>query len=69
VCLATFDHVIASPHRQLAAETEAGLRRGMYYPVRWDPFLKDFMTLAHIYHYPTQHFRFHSNKLTLDGVS
>jgi hypothetical protein len=41
----------------------------MYYPVRWDPFLKDFMTLAHIYHYPTQHFRFHSNKLPLDGIS
>ena len=27
------------------------LRRGMYYPVRWDPFFKQFMTLADIYHY------------------
>ncbi|HYA50199.1 MAG TPA: DinB family protein, partial [Streptosporangiaceae bacterium] len=57
--VATLDRVIASLHRQLAAETDAGLRRGMYYPVRWDPFFKDLMTLADIYHYPTQHFSFH----------
>ena len=67
--VATFDRVIASLHRQLAAETEAGLRRGMYYPVRWDPFFKDFMTLAGIYHYPTQHFSFHQQQLTLGGIS
>ena len=65
--VAAFDRVIASLHRQLAAETDAGLRRGMYYPVRWDPFFKDFMTLADIYHYPTQHFRFHQQQLTLGG--
>jgi hypothetical protein len=47
--LATFDRVIASLHRQLAAETEADLRRGMYYPARCDPFFKKFMTLADIY--------------------
>ena len=67
--VATFDRVIASLHRQLAAETEAGLRRGMYYPVRWDPFFKDFMTLAGIYHYPAQHFSFHQQQLTLGGIS
>ena len=32
--VAAFDRVIASLHRQLAAEAEAGLRRGMYYPAR-----------------------------------
>lgn len=65
----TFDHVIASLHRQLAVETEEGLQCGMHYPVRWDPFFKDLMTVADIYHYPTQHFRFHQHQLTLDGVS
>jgi hypothetical protein len=35
---ATNRAVIAALHGQLAAETKAGLRRGMYYPVRWDPF-------------------------------
>jgi hypothetical protein len=63
------DHVITSLHPQLATETEAGLRRGMYYPVRWDRFFKEFMTLADIYRYPTQHFSFHQQQLTLDGVS
>jgi hypothetical protein len=27
------------------------------------------MTLADIYHYPTQHFGFHQQQLTLDGAS
>jgi hypothetical protein len=55
---AEFDRVIASLHRRLARETGAHLRRGMHYPVCWDPFFKDFMTIADIYHYPTQHFGF-----------
>ncbi|WP_328404104.1 DinB family protein [Streptomyces sp. NBC_00390] len=62
---ATFDRVIASLLRRLAAESEAGLARGMHYPVRWDPFFRDFMTLADIYRYPTQHFDFHYRQLTL----
>ncbi len=39
----------------------------MYDPVRWDPFFQDFMTLADIYRYPTQHFDFHRPQLTLNG--
>jgi hypothetical protein len=31
----------------------------------WDPFFAGYMTLADIYHYPTQHFRFHLRQLTL----
>ncbi|NWF29525.1 DinB family protein [Streptomyces sp. PKU-EA00015] len=58
-----FDRVIASLERSLAAE--ADLARGMRYPVRWDPFFKDFMSLADIYRYPTQHFDFHHRQLTI----
>jgi len=65
---AMFDRVVASLHRRLAAETEADLRRGMRYPVRWDPFFKEFMTVADLYHYPTQHFSFHRRQLTLPGA-
>ena len=36
--------------RRLRAETSARLRSGMHYPVRWDPFFRDFMTLADLYH-------------------
>jgi hypothetical protein len=61
-----FDHVIDKLHRRLDAEMEADLELGMYYPTRWDPFFKEFMTLPDVYHFPTQHFDFHRRQLTLD---
>ncbi|MFG2867442.1 DinB family protein [Streptomyces sp. NPDC048338] len=62
-----FDRVIDSLNRRLAAESEADLACGMHFPVRWDPFFKDFMTRADIYRYSTRHFDFHRRQLTLDG--
>jgi hypothetical protein len=61
----SMDRVTQALERRLRAETDARLRRGMSYPPRWDPFFKDFMTLADLYHYPTQHFGFHARQLTL----
>lgn len=60
-----FDHVVEKLHRRLDAETDADLARGMHYPTRWDPFFKDYMTLADVYHFPTQHYDFHREQLTL----
>jgi hypothetical protein len=65
----TLDRVTLALERRLRAETSTQLRSGMHYPVRWDPFFKDFMTLADIYHFPTQHFDFHQRQLTLDQSS
>ncbi|WP_406422476.1 DinB family protein [Streptomyces sp. NBC_00873] len=62
---AAFDRVTGALERHLAEESEADLARGMHYPVRWDPFFQDYMTLADIYRYPTQHFDFHHRQLTL----
>jgi hypothetical protein len=62
---AKFDKTIASLERRLSRENDAGLGRGMHFPARWDPFFKDYMTLAELYHYPTQHFTFHSRQLSL----
>jgi DinB family protein len=59
------DRVTMALEQRLRTETSARLRSGMHYPVRWDPFFKDFMTLADLYHYPTQHFEFHQRQLTL----
>jgi len=59
------DHVIAALDKHLQRETSSTLRRGMHYPATWDPFFADYMTLAAIYRYPTQHFRFHQRQLTL----
>ncbi|MGR4881448.1 DinB family protein [Streptomyces sp. LARHCF249] len=64
---AAFDRVIDSLHRRLTMQSDADLARGMHYPVRWDPFFQDFMTLADIYRYPTRHFDFHRHQLTLNG--
>ena len=59
------DHTIDLLHRRLDAETDADLERGMHYPTRWDPFFEDYMTLADVYHFPTQHYDFHRRQLTL----
>ena len=59
------DRVIGSLQRHLERETEAELHRGMHYPTGWDPFFKPYMALADIYHYPTQHFNFHREQLSL----
>jgi hypothetical protein len=60
-----FDAVIAALERRLARENEVNMSRSMAYPVRWDPFFMDVMTLADVYRYPTQHFEFHRRQLTL----
>jgi len=60
------DKITMALEQRLRAETSARLCSGMHYPVRWDPFFKDWMTLADLYHYPTQHFDFHRRQLTLN---
>jgi DinB family protein len=66
---AKLDRTVAALRRRLDAEREAELGREMYFPTRWDPFFKDVMTLADVYHYPTRHFDFHRAQLTLDRQS
>jgi hypothetical protein len=63
--VAKLDLLTMALEQCLRAETSVRLRSGMHYPVRRDPFFKDFMTLADLYHYPTQHFDFHEQQLTL----
>ena len=60
-----FDRVVASLHRRLDNESEETLRRTMHFPLGWDPFFTDRMSLAEVYHYGTQHFDFHRAQLTL----
>jgi DinB family protein len=63
-----FDRVITALQASLAAEHDATLRRGMFYPTSWDPFFTGYMTLADLYRYPTQHFNHHGKQLTLTGA-
>jgi hypothetical protein len=62
---AKFDRVAASLATKLRQTPEASLHRGIHYPTRWDPFFKDYKTLADVFHYPTQHFDFHQRQLAL----
>jgi DinB superfamily len=57
------DRVTAKLERDLDRQSEQSLARGMYNPTRWDPYFTEYMTLADIYHYPTQHFDHHDRQL------
>jgi hypothetical protein len=59
------DRTIDRLHRRLDAETEEALGRRMHFPVDWDPFFRDTMTLEQVYRYGTQHYDFHRAQLTL----
>jgi hypothetical protein len=49
---------------RLARETERTLGLAMHFPVGWDPYFKVVMTVADVYHYPTQHYDHHRRQLT-----
>jgi hypothetical protein len=61
-----FDRTIDRLHRRLDAESDAALARRMHFPVGWDPFFRDTMTLEEVYRYGTQHYDFHRAQLTLN---
>jgi hypothetical protein len=49
---------------RLGRESEHSLALAMHFPVGWDPYFKDVMTVADIYVYPTQHYDHHRRQLT-----
>jgi hypothetical protein len=59
------DRVTQHLQSSLANETDDGLNRGMHFPVGWDPYFNDFMTVKDVYHYATQHYDHHRRQLTL----
>jgi hypothetical protein len=59
------DRTIDVLHRRLNAESEATLDRRMHFPVRWDPFFHETMSLADVYAYGSQHYDYHRAQLTL----
>jgi hypothetical protein len=40
--------VIRDLHRSLDRRTDEQLDRGMHFPVGWDPYFQDFMTLGEV---------------------
>lgn len=60
------DRVAIGLLRRLDAEADAGLLQGMSFPSGWDPYFRDWMSVADVYHYATLHFEAHRHQLTLD---
>ena len=58
------DSTIGHLRGRLARESERTLALAMHFPVRWDPYFKEIMTVADIYRYPTQHYDHHRRQLT-----
>lgn len=51
--------------QNLQKESTQSLARSMDFPNRWDPFFEPTMTLSEVYAYPTLHFDFHAQQLSL----
>lgn len=60
------DRTLDALNRRLDAEAEDALRRTMHFPVAWDPFFGESMTLEQVYRYGIQHYDFHRAQLTID---
>jgi hypothetical protein len=65
---AELDRVIDALQRSLAREDDGALQRGMHFPARWDPYFRDYMTLADVYQYMGEHYDHHRRQLTLAKI-
>jgi hypothetical protein len=63
------DHVVASLQRSMSRASEESLDRGMHFPVGWDPYFTDYMTVKAVYHYATQHYDHHRRQLSLASIA
>jgi hypothetical protein len=63
--LELMERTLRGLHRRIEEESPSDLGLRMHFPVDWDPFFQDTMTLAGVYHYGTQHFDFHRSQLSL----
>ena len=59
----TFDWVYGLTVRLVKVLPEEALAQGMYYPDRWDPLFRSYMTLGEILHFPMIHFYFHVSQI------
>jgi hypothetical protein len=62
------DQVTNGLVRTLERSSPEQLGRGMHFPVGWDPYFHDFMTIEDVLHYATQHYQHHRRQLTLSNA-
>ncbi len=64
-----FDLVVAHLVTSLEKDPDSELRRGMHFPVGWDPYFQEHMTIEDVYHYTTLHYDHHRRQLTLAATA
>jgi hypothetical protein len=64
-----FERVVAGLVASMRRQSSTSLARGMHFPTGWDPYFRDYMTMADVYHYATQHYDHHRRQLTLAGAA
>jgi hypothetical protein len=62
------DNVSTSLIRTLERSRDDQLTRGMHFPVGWDPYFREYMTIQDVLHYSTQHYQHHRRQLTLSNA-
>ena len=62
------DNVTGSLIRTLDGASEKQLARGMHFPVGWDPYFRNYMTVQDVLHYATQHYQHHRQQLTVSNA-
>jgi hypothetical protein len=62
------DHVTERLASTLHRASDKQLARGMHFPVGWDPYFRDYMTVQDVLHYATQHYQHHRRQLTLSNA-
>lgn len=63
------DQVTGSLIHTVETAGDKQLERGMHFPVGWDPYFRDFMTVQDVLHYATQHYDHHRRQLTLSNAN
>jgi hypothetical protein len=58
------DRTIRHLRAGLARESDRSLALATHFPVGWDPYFQDVMTVADIYAYPSKHYDHHRRQLT-----
>ena len=60
----SMDCTIGHLRARLARESERTLALAMHFPIGWDPYFRNVMTITDVYAYPIQHYDHHRRQLT-----
>ena len=63
--LSLMERTLRGLHGRIDEEPARALGLRMHFPVSWDPFFQDTLTLADVYRFGTQHFEYHRRQLSM----